>query len=136
MKADVGTSSVTLTKRRITLSRVVMDALDKDSHLSAERVAHLFGTRLTQWRDFFANPLAVVEVRTPETWWEALKQALKNRWPRVFGRLRPRMRLIRVSVDDVYPQVLPPVPALGEPLRMVEFSQRRMWEDDEPGGAA
>ena len=119
---------ITLTKTRRAISRTVAETIGESLQFHSERMPMMRAEMTTAMLDVYRYPLASIVLNVPATWWQHLKESLRSRWPRLFGRLSVRYVPHRMNADDEYP-CLPPMPQLGEPMRVLQYSKSPTWTD-------
>ncbi len=123
--------------RTVVLDQVV---LYSEERVSAELVGHV---STSEWRKLeysyelarrhllrMFGKSATVELTCPATWWEHVKLALRTRWPKLFERLRIKLRTETASVGAVMTG-LPPASAKH---RVVPYMLEPYGRDSLTGG--
>lgn len=96
----------------IQVERITLDRIDLVHEQTISELA-LKQAQVEVERDVMCRDLVVrgllrglgrketIEMSCPETWWQHLKQALRRRWPRLFGWLTARVVTKRVDVGAI-----------------------------------
>lgn len=66
-----------------------MQLLEHEDAVARRHILRMFGRKST------------FEFKAPETWWQHLKMTLRERFPRVFGRLTVRFRIATLDTGAV-----------------------------------